>query len=140
MRLAHVEKLRLCAALEEVADTLPDEVDRVLCLRIANALVPVLRAAHAYEEDTIFPAYAAMRGATRATEASLRRLRAEHVEDECFADEVTEVLLAIGHGRAIENPEAFGFMLRGLFETLRRHIAFEAEHVLPAIACPCSDS
>lgn len=31
------------------------------------------------------------------------------------------------------NAEAIGFMLRGFFEGLRRHIAFEREHVLPMI-------
>ena len=41
--------------------------------------------------------------------------------------------MAIGHGAGVENPEAVGFMLRGLFETLRRHIAFEREHVLPIV-------
>ncbi|WP_306283116.1 hypothetical protein [Mesorhizobium sp. LMG17149] len=60
-------------------------------------------------------------------------MRAEHVEDECFAAEVTEILLAIGHGETIDNAEAIGFMLRGFFEGLRRHIAFEREHVLPMI-------
>lgn len=70
---------------------------------------------------------------SEANLASTRRLRAEHVEDECFAGEVTEILLAIGHGETVENPEAIGFMLRGLFENLRRHIAFEREHVLPMI-------
>jgi hypothetical protein len=39
-------------------------------------------------------------------------LRAGHVEDECFAGEVTEILLAIGRGETVENAEAVGFMLR----------------------------
>ncbi|MBX3566776.1 MAG: hemerythrin domain-containing protein [Rhizobiaceae bacterium] len=140
IRAAHGDKLRLCDALEQVADTLPGHVDRILCLQIANALVPLLRDVHRYEEEVIFPAYEAIRGATETTATSLRRLCAEHVEDECFADEVTQVLLSIGHGCAIDNPEAVGFMLRGLFETLRRHIAFEAEHILPAIAGPAHAS
>ncbi|TIT74091.1 MAG: hemerythrin domain-containing protein, partial [Mesorhizobium sp.] len=71
--------------------------------------------------------------------ASIQRLRAEHVEDECFADEITEILLAIGHGERVDNAEAIGFMLRGFFESLRRHIAFEREHVLPLIRIADSD-
>nr|WP_312891188.1 hypothetical protein [Mesorhizobium silamurunense] len=59
--------------------------------------------------------------------ASTRRLRAEHVEDQCFGDEVAETLVAIGHGDPIEPAEVVGFMLRGFFEGLRRHIAFERE-------------
>ncbi|HEV2507235.1 MAG TPA: hemerythrin domain-containing protein [Mesorhizobium sp.] len=130
MQCIHENKLALCAALEAVADALPDGVCRAECLRIASLLVPLLRQAHAYEDDVIFPAFAA---ASADADPTIRRLRVEHVEDESFADEVTEILLAVGHGEPIGNAEAMGFMLRGLFETLRRHIAFEREHVLPAI-------
>ncbi|MER8375683.1 hemerythrin domain-containing protein [Mesorhizobium sp. M1396] len=132
MKRAHREKLQLCDALERIADALPS-VDRLKCLGTANAIVPLLRDIHRYEETVIFPAYEEAVVGSNANLASTRRLRAEHVEDECFADEVTEILLAIGHGETVENPEAIGFMLRGLFENLRRHIAFEREHVLPMI-------
>lgn len=43
------------------------------------------------------------------------------------------MLFEIGHGAAIANPEALGFMLRAFFDSVRRHIAFEREHVLPAV-------
>ena len=132
MRRAHDEKLRLCDALERIADALPS-VDRLTCLSTANAIVPLLRSIHQYEETIIFPVYEEAMVGRNANLASTRRLRAEHIEDECFAGEVTEILLAIGHGKTAENPEAIGFMLRGLFENLRRHIAFEREHVLPMI-------
>jgi hemerythrin-like domain-containing protein len=132
MRRAHDEKLRLCDALERIADALPG-VDRLTCLSTANAIVPLLRSIHQYEETIIFPVYEEAMVGGNANLASTRRLRAEHIEDECFAGEVTEILLAIGHGKTAENPEAIGFMLRGLFENLRRHIAFEREHVLPMI-------
>jgi hemerythrin-like domain-containing protein len=132
MKRAHLEKLQLCEALERIADTLP-KVDRLKCLSTANAIVPLLRNIHQYEETVIFPAYEAVLTGSDANLASTRRLRVEHVEDECFASEVTEILLAIGHGETVENAEAVGFMLRGFFESLRRHIAFEREHVLPMI-------
>lgn len=130
---AHREKLRLCAALEDVADSLPAHVDRLRCLAIAGELVPLLRSVHRYEEDVVLPAFLAALGRSPDAWASVVRLKTEHVEDECFADELTEVLMAIGQGGRVDNPEATGFMLRGFFETLRRHIAFEREHVLPAI-------
>ena len=129
MKRAHHEKLRLCEALEEIADSLPGQVDRLKCIGIASTLVPLLRSVHQYEEEIIYPAYEAAVGSGSGQTSS--RLRAEHLEDQCFADEITEVLMAIGHGEAIENAEAVGFMLRGLFETMRRHIAFESEHILP---------
>ena len=132
---AHDRKLQLCEAMEAIADALPSAIDRLQCLQIASQLVPLLRESHRYEEEDVFPAFEKAGGRdffTRA--ASVRRLKVEHVEDECAAQDLTEVLLEIGHGGAVENPEAIGFMLRGLFETMRRHIAFEREHVLPIVA------
>jgi hemerythrin-like domain-containing protein len=80
----------------------------------------------------IFPIFEARR--TGAYALSAQRLRAEHVEDQAYAEELTEALMAIGHGAQVSNPEAVGFMLRGFFESTRRHVAFEREHVLPVIA------
>lgn len=132
MRRAHVEKLRLCETLEKAADALP-RVDRLECLAMANAIVPLLRDVHQYEESVVFPVYEAALTPDETRLDSTRRLRAEHIEDECFAGEVTEMLLAMGHGGRIDSAEAVGFMFRGFFESLRRHIAFEREHVLPKI-------
>ncbi|TGW06363.1 hemerythrin domain-containing protein, partial [Mesorhizobium sp. M2D.F.Ca.ET.145.01.1.1] len=114
-------------------------VDRLKCLGTANAIVPLLRSIHQYEERIIFPAYEVAAAGSNANLASARRLRAEHVEDECFAGEVTEILLAIGRGETVKNAEAVGFMLRGFFESVRRHVAFEREHVLPMIGIVDAD-
>jgi hemerythrin-like domain-containing protein len=92
--------------------------------------VLALRAAHAYEEEVVFPAFQT----TRASASSTDRLKTEHMEDECSAEQLTEVLLAVGHGGAVPNPEATGFMLRAFFMALRRHIAFERDHILPFLA------
>lgn len=130
---AHAEMLRLCALLEEIADSLPSHIDAVKCLAIASELEPLIRGVHRFEEEALFPAYAEALKRRGRDGASLDRLRSEHVEDECFAGELTEALLALGRGAAAENPEALGFMLRGFFESKRRHIAFERDHVLPMI-------
>jgi len=123
----HAEKLALCDLLEAIADSLPRAVDRHACLWIAAMLLPQLREAHDYEERVLFPAFAA----DVARAESVKRLQAEHIEDEAAAEELTETLLRIGHGGTIGNPEALGFMMRALFEAIRRHVAFEREHVLP---------
>jgi hemerythrin-like domain-containing protein len=133
MTNAHHAKLRLCEALEEIADRLPADVDRFRCLEIASSLVPLMRRCHEYEEAIVYPAFEAAHSATGGAAGTVRRLKAEHVEDECAAQDLSEVLLAVGHGDAIGNPEAVGFMLRAFFEAVRRHVAFEREHVLPAI-------
>lgn len=127
MTRAHAEKLRLCDALEAIADDLPSRVDRLQCLAVASSLVPLLRECHRFEERIVFPAFSRSDGG----QAVVARLTAEHVEDDCAAEDLSEALLAHGHGGPIENPEALGYMLRALFGSMRRHIAFERDHLLP---------
>ena len=130
MNRAHERKLGICDALEAIADDLPSSIDRFRCLEVASSLVPLLRECHRYEEEIVYPAFE-IGGPTRGAASTVKRLRAEHVEDECAAQDLSEALLAIGHGEAVSNPEALGFMLRAFFEGVRRHVAFEQEHVLP---------
>ena len=131
---SHIAKLDLCSELEAIADALPGHVDRRKCLIVASTLVPLLRQSHVYEEECVFPAFAGHGRDRDARRQTIRRLKTEHVEDECAAQDLTDVLFAIGHGAPIDNPEALGFMLRAFFEGMRRHIAFEREHIFPAIA------
>jgi len=121
----HGVKLGLCDRLEAIADSLPDRIDRHACLAIAAELLPAMREAQGYEEGLLFPVFAL---SPRAG-SSIGRLRTQHVEDEAAAEELTEVLLKLGHGAPADNPEALGFMLRAFFEAMRRHIAFEREHM-----------
>ena len=130
----HEEKQLLCDDLEQIADSLPHGVDRRLCLIVAAQIVPLLKHSHLYEESRVFPAFAAASTPPSAGAVSVRRLKAEHVEDECAAQDLADVLFPIGHGSPIDNPEALGFMLRAFFEAMRRHIAFEREHVIPVLA------
>ena len=130
LRKAHAEQLRLCDRLEEIADSLPDNVIRQKCLYAAGALGPMIRSVHRFEEDVVFPLIAERLAGDERIEATLNRLRFEHCEDECFAEELTEALHALGSGTEDVNVEATGYMLRGFFEAMRRHIAFEMEHLL----------
>lgn len=131
---AHAEMLRLCTQLEDVADSLPANIDRMACLTIASEIEPLVRGIHRFEEEALFPAYAAVLKAEGRDLGSVDRLMSEHVEDECFAAELAEALFDLGRGGTVDNPEALGFMLRGFFESKRRHVAFEREHVLPMVA------
>lgn len=134
MRRIHDKKVAICDELENIADCLPSNVDELLCLSVAAKLLPILRQAHEYEEGVIFPAYEKL-VASPGPNASTDRLRVEHMSDECFAADLTGALLQIGHGGYIDHAETFGFMLRGFFDSMRRHIAFEAEHIGPIIRC-----
>ncbi|WP_244435522.1 hemerythrin domain-containing protein [Martelella sp. AD-3] len=124
---AHAAIQRLCEALEDVADSLPANVNRGDCRRLAEELVPALRTAQETEEMQVFPAIRRAAGA-RAVAEALDRLTYEHFEDLCFAEEVTDVLRRLANGSTV-NTEAVGYMLRGLFGALRRHLSFEQELV-----------
>jgi hypothetical protein len=131
MSVVYAEKTELCDQLEQIADSLPDQIDRLLCLRIAGRLVPLMRQAHRFEEDLLFPLVEASMD-TSENMQTIGRLKSEHVYDECSAEAITEELLRIGHGNQVRNPEAFGFMLRAFFDPVRRHLAFERELLLIA--------
>lgn len=126
----HARLLSLCDRLERIADSLPDGIDIAECLGTARMMVPAIRAAHRFEEDRLFPAVRARRGATSRIEAMLARLSHEHREDEGFAEEVAEVLMEWGLCTGRAEKEATGYMLRGLFGNLRRRIAVERDMLL----------
>lgn len=129
---AHTEQLALCRELEEIADSLPASINRQKCIYAAKALGPLIKGIHHYEETVLFPQLEASPDATDALGPTLERLKFEHCEDECFAEELTDALLKLGSGDRV-NMEAVGYMLRGFFEGIRRHIAFEREHLLQGV-------
>ncbi len=129
IRRAHLEQLALCDELEEIADSLPASVNRQKCIYAAKALSPLIRGVHHYEETVLFPRLARPEAGSAMLGETLARLKYEHFEDECYAEELTETLLLMGSGEAVNN-EAVGYMLRGFFEGVRRHIAFEKAHLL----------
>lgn len=131
---AQDEQLALCDQLEEIADSLPDNVDRQICIHTARALLPVISRAHRMEEDILFPLVEKTETAVTDTNATLERLRIEHAGDECFVEELVDVLMSYGAGAPSQTPETTGYMLRGFFQGLRRHIAFEKEILGPMLS------
>lgn len=128
---SHRDQRVLCDQLEAIADSLPEQVDRALCLYAARALGPLIAHAQALEEEVLFPALESRWRGLPGMARTLERLRLEHCEDACFAEELFDALMAYGRGVPDPAPETFGYMLRGFFEGLRRHIAFEEEVVVP---------
>jgi len=123
LRDAFERQLALCDSLETIADSLPGRLDRQACLHLSRLIGPLLKQVHAAEEQLLFPEVAAALGDPSIIET----LRLEHIEDECFAEEVQYELLLLGQGRPLLTPEATGYMLRGFFEGIRRHIRHEQD-------------
>lgn len=130
LRKAHDAQLTLCATLEDIADSLPANVDRQECIHAAKSLLPLINGIHRYEEDALFPLLEDPEADDRQLAKAIARLKFEHVEDECFAEELADTLTRLGSGDGSVNAEAAGYMLRGFFESIRRHIAFEQQFVL----------
>jgi hemerythrin-like domain-containing protein len=124
-RWAHAEQLRLCAELEQIADSLPRNISRQKCIYAAKALAPVIKGVHHYEDTVLFPHLEKAFSSRTDMTTLLARLKLEHFEDECLADELEERLIQLGAGRTDVNMEATGYMLRGFFEAIRRHVAVE---------------
>lgn len=130
LKRAHDAQLTLCEALEEIADSLPANVNRQKCIYAAKSLVPLVNGVHRYEEEALFPLLERKGAGDREMTDAIARLKFEHVEDECFAEELTDTLTRLGSGDGSVNAEAAGYMLRGFFESIRRHIAFEQQFML----------
>lgn len=132
-REAHRLQLALCDDLEEIADSLPANIVNQQCLFAAKSLTRLIRDVHAYEEETLFPALQRVFRESEEFAAAVDRLTFEHLTDECYADDIAEKLTYVGSGGRDVNMEALGYMLRGFFEALRRHVAFERDHFSGAV-------
>lgn len=129
----HRSLLSLCDALEAVADSLPGRVDHSLCRHLAQSLTMVLQRAQQVEERLAFPLLETWQSGGVALADALTRLRQEHQTDQSYAADIEEVLRAYGDGWPVLSADAAGFMLRGFFEALRRHIAFEQQLLIPLL-------
>ena len=118
----------LCDRLEHLADSLPDALNVQEGLYVAQSLLPTVMHAHRFEEDKVFPL---LRKATLPS--TLDRLGFEHMGDEEYANDIILALRAYVSDRRSSNAETLAWMMRGFFEALRRHIAFEREHILPLL-------
>lgn len=127
----HAAQLQLCDQLEAIADSLPGNVDRAACHRAAMTLRSDVYMHHMDEERGLFPLLSKHATADTMLNDSIRRLEAEHASDEGFSDELMELLERLARGEKPHDKEAAGYMLRGFFESFRRHLAFETEVILP---------
>ncbi len=129
----HKLQLEFCNKLEHFADGLPNRIDTQECLVVSRDIYPVVHEAHQFEESTLFPILRASRDKDGRLDQNLERLRFEHWEDESFAEEISDTLRNLVDDPAAANMEKLAYMLRGFFDGIRRHIAFEVEHFSPML-------
>ena len=124
---------QLCFKLEELADNLPNDVDVQRCILLARTILPVLTQAHNFEETIIFPILRKRHDEDHPIVVTLNRLKFEHWEDESFGEELRECMLKFAAGQGEDCVSVLSYMLRGFFEGLRRHLAFERDHIVPLL-------
>jgi hypothetical protein len=112
-------QLILCDQLEEIADSLPDRVDRQLCLEVARSVVLSTKHFHDVEDRLVFQQ---LLDADSSRGAWIEELRLERIADEYKAEEVQQELRAFAQGQSKLAPEAIGYLLRGFFDGSRRHV------------------
>jgi hypothetical protein len=126
-------QLLLCNELEALADSLPFGVNRQRSQHLARAVYPLVASAHEIEEELLFAPLSCFADRMPDMPSTLARLRLEHHSDLCFAEELNDMLLAFGRGDDLMTPNAVGYMLRAFFESVRRHVAFEKEILVPLL-------
>jgi hemerythrin-like domain-containing protein len=127
----HLAQAQICDSLERIADDLPDNVDRRLCMIVIDSLQFELPLHHRDEELGLFPLIEKRALPDDNIPEVLARLALEHATDESFASELLESLESLREGSRLKNPEMVGYMLRSFFECYRRHLLWENTIVLP---------
>lgn len=127
----HLDQAQLCDCLEQIADGLPDNVDRRLCAKVTDSLRLEMPVHHRDEELGLFPLIERRAHSADNIIDILARLALEHATDESFADELFESLELLRDGGKLKNPDMVGYMLRSFFECYRRHLLWENAIVLP---------
>ena len=120
----------LCGDLEALADSLPLHLDTHDAVTLCGRLRLTLRRSHRLEETIVFPA---LLGHRSDLGPLLERLRAEHLEDEDQSGDLQAALSEFVTRPTEAEAETIGYMLRGLFVALRRHVACDRDCVLPLL-------
>ena len=121
--------LRLCAALERIADGLPgvhSKTGKVL------SFLDKAFARHVFiHEKCLFPLIRSLEDNKEPTELILRQLEFEHAADRGLIVEIACAYMGRMAGNAGYEAQMFGYMLRAFFENYRRHCAWERNVLYP---------
>lgn len=116
--------------MELVADQLPDMVNETLCNQIYSALrfeLPILHR----NEEALYEIICQRDRRDAGMVEIVEKIRHEHTVHECYADEFSDTLSILRPSEGVHWPDAMGYMLRGYFETMRRHLDWEELTLIP---------
>lgn len=129
------EKLALqnhiCDLLEAIADGLPHQFDSEPALISASILEAETISHIRFEEEALFPLLRQRADKDSPLHLALACLESEHERDSVAVSEIVDGLTTAIADGSMRNADMLGYMLRGFFESQRRHIAWERNVLLP---------
>lgn len=128
----HALQNELCNLLEEIADSLPHEASPMLAELACKFLAQSFTGHIVFEEQVFFPAIRARVSGSDTLNVVLGQLETENAHSEASVIEIIDALSEVAEGAIPANVEAFAYLLRGFFESQRRHLSWENEILLPA--------
>jgi hemerythrin-like domain-containing protein len=123
--------LRLCAALEKLADGLPASAAGAKTARLISFMDQAYDRHIFLHEKCLFPIIKSFAGAKAAIEPILAQLEYEHASDHGSVHEITSAFLNGSSSEAKVDVCVLGFTLRSFFENCRRHAGWEKTILYP---------
>lgn len=127
----HALQRELCDLLEAIADGLPHRFDTGLAVIAVSILEGSVPRHMRLEEEALFPVLRNRVALEDPLHAALACLEEEHERDGASLVELTDGLKTAAQQGSVQNADMLGYMLRGYFDSQRRHIAWEDRVVLP---------
>ena len=142
-----VHLMALCDRLETIADRLPDNLNHFTVETVAYELRAKLPRLHMHMEQQLFPILKKRALPEDGIEEIIDGFTHEHAMDDGYVLGVLGVLeildqssrSQIAADQTAENYEAVGYLLRGFFEALRRHLRWQRFIVLRLARLRLSD-
>jgi hemerythrin-like domain-containing protein len=123
--------LRICAALEKIADGLPGTGHQKKTGKVLAFLDKAFLRHVFLHEKWLFPLIRSLEEKNEPLELMLRELEFEHAADRGL---IVEILSAfMGRDSRNRGLEALGYLLRSFFENYRRHAAWERAALYPIV-------
>jgi iron-sulfur cluster repair protein YtfE (RIC family) len=123
--------LRLCAALEKIADGLPGAGR---CHKTARVLAFLDKAfaRHVFlNEKCLFPLIRSLEEKKERVDPVLRQLEFEHAADHGLIVEIASAFMGPCASHVQSEAQGLGYLLRAFFENYRRHCVWEREVLYP---------
>lgn len=127
----HRLQQELCEVLEEIADALPGPVEPARVEFATTVLRTSVRRHIAIQTHLLFPVLRQRALESDEIKTLIGQITADNAADEVLAYDTADQLEAAVEKRQAGKPDMLAYMLRGMFEGRRRHIAWEMSVLIP---------